>query len=82
MVKVRFFASLRDFAGTAEVEVETRGPSTVLDLFETLKLRYPGLQRYESSVLVAVNEEYAQWESPVKTGDEVAFFPPVSGGGR
>jgi len=82
MVTIRFFAALRDVTGVSEMELEIRQPSSVADLFARLQARHPVLQAYRDSLLVAVNEEYGSWESPVGAGDEVAFFPPVSGGCR
>ncbi|HSR53450.1 MAG TPA: molybdopterin converting factor subunit 1 [Acidobacteriota bacterium] len=80
MIRVLFFASLRDLAGTSNVELEPSGLQTAEDVFSRLLKRYPGLGAYKPNLLVAVNEEYAQWQEPVSDGDEIAFFPPVSGG--
>jgi molybdopterin synthase sulfur carrier subunit len=82
MVTVRFFASLKDLAGTSEVEVQITGKTDVEAVFEKLKLSHPQLKAYPPPLMVAVNEEYAHWNTPVSPGDEIAFFPPVSGGSR
>ncbi len=82
MVTIRFFATLRDVTGASEMELELRQPSSVADLFVRLATRFPRLEAYRNSLLVAVNQEYGTWETPVGAGDEVAFFPPVSGGSR
>jgi molybdopterin converting factor small subunit len=43
---------------------------------------FPELERYEQSISSAVNADYARMDQKVRDGDEVAFLPPVSGGGR
>ncbi len=60
--------------------MELRGPTTVDALFEELAARFPGLADFRGSLLIAVNQEYNHWSSEIRGGDEVAFFPPVSGG--
>lgn len=80
MIQVRLFASLKDIAGTDRIELETEGPLRVRDVFERLVRQHPELERYSTVVQRAVNEEYSSWEKEVVSGDEVAFFPPVSGG--
>ena len=53
---------------------------TVNDLLERLEKQYPKLGPYRSIVLTSVNEDYVDREAVVGEGDEVAIFPPVSGG--
>ena len=82
MLKIILFASLRDLVGRSEVELElTDEGTTVREVFNRLKVQFPELKRYEPILLIAVNQEYAGWEQSVTAGDEIAFFPPVSGGG-
>ncbi len=80
MVTVRFFASLRDIVGEGLMEIDVRGATTVETLFEELAARFPRLGDFRGSLLIAVNQEYSHWSGEVRGGDEVAFFPPVSGG--
>ncbi len=80
MLKVSLFASLKDVVGRSEVELDLEGETTVRDVFEGLEQRYPGLKRYQPVLLIAVNQEYSSWDQSVGAGDEIAFFPPVSGG--
>ena len=76
-VKVRFFASMRDRMGRAEDEVSVQGGAvTVSDVWAQVA---PG-QPMPDSTLIAINMEYTDAEALVKDGDEVAFFPPVTGG--
>lgn len=80
MVKILFFASFREEAETSEFELEVRGSTTVSDLYQQLRLYFPNLKAESDSTLVSVNQEFATWRSRVRPGDEIAFFPPVSGG--
>ena len=82
MVQVRLFASLREAAGQAEIELPWQGASAARDVFEELIKRFPALERFRLVTLVAVNEVYGNWDTPVAAGDRIAFFPPVSGGSR
>ena len=79
-VKVLFFASIKDIVGSRELSMDIPAGSTVKSLLDRLEKSYPKIRPYRPIVLVSVNEEYAQMETPVGEGDEVAIFPPVSGG--
>ncbi len=82
MLTVRLFAALREAAGTDALELEALRPATVGAVRDELVRRHPRLAVPfgGGAVLVAVNRRYANWETPVSDGDEVAFLPPVSGG--
>ena len=80
MVTIRLFASLRDKAGISSLELAAESETTASNIFRDLTQRFPALAPHRDIVLVAVNEEYAKMGSRVCDGDEVAFFPPVSGG--
>ena len=73
---VKFFASLRESVGCREVEVDSAHAATVEDAWRLAT----GGRPVPDNVVVAVNLEYAQSGAPVRAGDEVAFFPPVTGG--
>lgn len=75
-VTVKSFAHLRDRLGFAEREIEVGDGSRVSDVWRTLTDEAE-LPRH---VLAAVNFDYARADTPVNDGDEVAFFPPVTGG--
>ena len=83
-VKVLFFAGLREQLGTAAEEVELpSGVSTVAGLRSHLMQRGGAWQSVFADkrlVRVAVNQDMASPLSSLKPGDEVAFFPPVTGG--
>ena len=75
-VKVRLFASLRENFGYAERDLEVKDGLTLSDVW---KLVSEGKEP-EVAVMMAVNMDYAQPDVKVNDGDEVAFFPPVTGG--
>jgi molybdopterin synthase sulfur carrier subunit len=83
-MKLLYFAWLRQRIGLAEETVEApAGVTDVRGLLEWLKTRGPGFAEALgdlSVVRVAVNQEYVPPRHPVKAGDEVALFPPVTGG--
>ncbi len=82
MITVRLFASLRDAAGQPVVSLPgpAAGDTSPGEIFAQLTEEYPRLAGFRDRVRVAVNETYADWEASVSDGDQVAFFPPVSGG--
>ncbi len=83
-MKLLYFAWLRAKIGTSEETVELpAGVATVGQLLEWLKRRGPRFAdalKDASVVRVAVNQDYVPWDYPVRPGDEVALFPPVTGG--
>ena len=79
-VRVRFFAILRERAGTAEVIKEIQDGNTVGDLWQALQQDYPKLNVSGLRLLYAVNQNYVDPDSRLNDQDEVVFIPPVSGG--
>ena len=75
-VKVKFFASLKEQMGCDGATVEIGEVATAADVW----LQASGGNALASNVLVSVNMEYKDQNHGVKSGDEVAFFPPVTGG--
>lgn len=75
-ITVRFFASIRERLGKNEAVIEVAGVRTVADVWA----RAAG-GPMPARLLAAVNLEHARLDSPVRDGDEVGFFPPVTGGG-
>jgi len=74
-ITVRYFASLREQLGRGEQQVNAAGLSCVADVWSRVCA-----QPLPANTLIAINQEYASPESEVRAGDEVAFFPPVTGG--
>lgn len=81
-VEVRLFATLKDRAGQERVSVTVGEPATVATMRDALAETYPSLASSLPMALVAVNQDFASPETPLEAGDEVALFPPVSGGGN
>jgi molybdopterin synthase catalytic subunit len=79
-VKILFFGAARDAVGHGEVDVLLRGAQTAESAFAEVVDRFPALRRFGRSLLFAVNQEYAHADREVRDGDELAVFPPVSGG--
>jgi molybdopterin synthase catalytic subunit len=80
-LRLLFFATLRDKLGQKSLELEVGQAMKVGELKALLSQEYPVLKESLQSVLVSVNREFAFDDTPLSEGDEVAFFPPVSGGG-
>lgn len=81
MIHIRFFASLRERLGLASVNIEYSGEKTVADLLsELFEKGDQWLMLKEQDVLVAVNQTLCSKEARINDGDELAFFPPVTGG--
>jgi molybdopterin converting factor subunit 1 len=79
-VKVLFFGRLKEIAGGAEESVELTPGSRIEELFATFVARQPEFASYRRSVVASRNQEFAAWSTPLDSGDEIAFLPPVSGG--
>ena len=79
-VKLLFFATLRDRAGTRSVELDIPPDLTVQGLKDRLSIDYPNLKESMSSVLTTINREYAFDDAVIPQDAELAMFPPVSGG--
>jgi molybdopterin synthase catalytic subunit len=79
-VTVRCFATLREMAVDRATMSLPPGAS-VADAWAALAEAHPGLVPHRPFVRAARNGEYAAWETPLDDGDQVAFLPPVSGGG-
>lgn len=75
-IQVRFFASLREQLGRGEAELAADSVKTVADAWQ----QSTGNTPMPANTLMAVNMEYVDARHSVSAGDEVAFFPPVTGG--
>ena len=79
-IKVLFFATLRDRAGTKSVDLDIPAKMTVDRLKKLVVDKFPGLKDTMDTVVISINREFAFDESVVPENAEVAMFPPVSGG--
>jgi molybdopterin converting factor subunit 1 len=77
---VKFFAALREAVGRSEVEWELAEGATVEALIAYLQGSVPGLALWAGRAWIALNRRYATPDTRLHDGDEVALFPPVSGG--
>lgn len=77
-VTVKLFARLRELVGAATLERNIADESTVADLMVALQQEFPKLNGVNT--IMSVNREFADHATRLSEGDEVAFFPPVSGG--
>lgn len=75
-IKIKFFASLREQIGQSEIQMELDNPLTAAEIWTQASNNSP----LPANLLIAVNQEYADKDVIIKAGDEVAFFPPVTGG--
>jgi|TARA_B110000211_G_scaffold179921_1_gene203590 molybdopterin synthase sulfur carrier subunit len=82
MIKVVFFAALREQLSCSELTINDDSLISVADLKAHLANKDEKWQQVfaNSSLLSAVNHDMVNGEHPIKSGDEVAFFPPVTGG--
>jgi molybdopterin converting factor subunit 1 len=79
-VKVLFFGRLKEVTRCQEDALEVPEAATIEQLFAQYAQRHPQLAKFRSSLVASRNQEFAAWDTPLHSGDEVAFLPPVSGG--
>ena len=79
-VRVLFFGAARDVVDQNPLELSLAAPATVSTAFQSLVAKFSDLERFRRSLLFAVNQEYATPDTILKENDELAVFPPVSGG--
>jgi molybdopterin converting factor subunit 1 len=79
-IKLLFFATIRDRAGTKSLELEIPEEMTIQGLKEKLASEIPAMKEAMKSVLITINREYAFDEAVVPPNAEIGMFPPVSGG--
>lgn len=79
-IQIRAFALVRQALGVSELCLLLPAGVTVVQLLDTLKRDYPALVRLSDRVVVTVNQRYAGLDQTLEDGDQVAVFPPVSGG--
>jgi MoaE-MoaD fusion protein len=81
-VRVLFFGAARDVVEANSLDISLTAPATVSSAFRQLVGRFGELERFGRSLLFAVNQEYATPDTQLNENDELAVFPPVSGGAQ
>lgn len=79
-VNILFFARLREKMGTQTIALEIETPVSLADLKAQLGEAHPTFAELRPPIMAAINQDFAPDEAMVQAGDEVAFFPPVTGG--
>jgi molybdopterin synthase catalytic subunit len=79
-IRVLFFGAARDVVDANPLDLSLEAPATVGSAFQSLVEKFSPLERFGRSLLFAVNQEYATPDTVLKENDELAVFPPVSGG--
>src|SRR4051794_8598832 len=80
--RVLFFGMLRELAGRSAEEAEFPEGTDLRGVFEYYAALHPRLRDMARSIVVARNQEFADLATRIAGGEEVAFLPPVSGGGE
>jgi len=75
-ITVKLFASLREQVGKGEVKLNADKPMTIAQIWAQVSEEMP----LPTHILMALNMQYVEPNAIAKAGDEVAFFPPVTGG--
>lgn len=76
VIVVKYFASIRDAIGKQSEKIDVQVGKTTGDIWSDVSIKI----NYTGKVMVAVNHEYVDMKYSLKDNDEVAFFPPVTGG--
>jgi molybdopterin converting factor small subunit len=79
-IRVLFFSVLQDITSTSAIDLCCEGCSTVGDLMAMLMARWPALEAWDTSLLIAVDQAYVKRSASLHEGAEVALMPPVQGG--
>ena len=80
ILDVTFFALYRERAGGNRHQFELPENSTVADLTDAVRQKFPKLAPPDVKIVVAVNTDYAEPDVVLHEGDQVCLIPPVSGG--
>jgi len=79
-IKIRLFATLKDRAGRSQIQISLPEPSNARIMLEEVTAVYPDLAPLLSTCLISINKAFARPDTPIQPNDEIALFPPVSGG--
>ncbi len=81
-VRVLFFGMLKDMVGTSSETIELPEEASIRDVLSHYETKIPRLRDTLPSTALALNQQYAKADSALKSGDEIALLPPVSGGSQ
>ncbi len=79
-IKILYFALFREATGISEEIIEFQEGAKMQSLEDQLTTLHPSLANLQSSAIYSVNRKYVKPNLILKEGDEVALFPPISGG--
>jgi sulfur-carrier protein len=79
-VNILFFARLREQMGMQTLSLDINPPISLATLKAQLSITYPQFSELRPPIMAAINQDFATDEGLIYAGDEVAFFPPVTGG--
>ena len=82
MVNIRFFAVMKKLCGREQMEIKIDGPTTLRDILNKVEKEVPKIREIikEGRSLISINQELANEETIVRSGDEIALLPPFAGG--
>lgn len=79
-IKLKLFAAHKELIGKSELDLELPERSTISELMKILIKRYPALDKVIDQTFFAINRKHAKLTDKIHGNDEIAMFPPVSGG--
>ena len=79
-VRVEFYSRLKEIVDASVIVLTLPEKTSVKDLFEQLKKRYPRLRDFDKSVLFGIGVDFVSRDHELKDGDTIAIMPPVQGG--
>jgi molybdopterin converting factor subunit 1 len=79
-VRILYFGPARERTGRDEEDIEVKPGTTVADIREDVRERFPDMSEFIDACRIAVDMEYVPDEHPVRSGSELALIPPVAGG--
>ena len=79
-ITIKLFARFREIAGAGQLTENIADGATIADLIQLLKEKFTHMPLVAPTTILSVNQEFATPDTVLEEGDEVAIFPPVSGG--
>ena len=79
-IRILYFASIREIVGIPNETIELDEDPSIDTLKQLLLSQYPALDEHWKTAIISVNKTYSNHNQKLKDGDEVAVFPPISGG--